>query len=397
MKIGVPNETRDGETRVALVPAVVKKLASDQVQVMVEAGAGHRAGAPDKEYEEVGATIVPSAQAEPASTGSVTANLWGQADVILTVTPPTVEQVREMKRGAMLIGSLAPLAHPELVGALREAGVTALATEFIPRISRAQAMDTLSSQANIAGYKAVILGADHCAKMFPMMITAAGTLRPARVFVLGAGVAGLQAIATAKRLGAIVEAYDVRPATKEQVQSLEARFVELPAEQKSEGDQQAETAGGYAKEQSAEQQKKQAALMAKHVTGADVVICTAAVFGKAPPLLVPGDVAKQMHPGTVLVDMAAAPEHGRGNCELTKPGEVITTDHGAAIVGLLNLPARVPNHASLAYANNMQALLKTLIEEGQIKLDLEDQVHAGACIVHDGEVRNEMVKEAVSA
>ncbi|MFW6060335.1 MAG: Re/Si-specific NAD(P)(+) transhydrogenase subunit alpha [Phycisphaeraceae bacterium] len=378
----MPNEVRDDETRVALVPAVVKKLAGENVQIVVESGAGQRAGAPDAEYEEAGATIA-----------SDEAAVWREADVVLRVTPPTAEQVRAMKSGAMLIGSLAPLAHPELVAALREAGVTALACEFIPRISRAQAMDTLSSQANIGGYKAVILGADSCAKMFPMMITAAGTLRPARVFVLGAGVAGLQAIATAKRLGAIVEAYDVRPATKEQVQSLDARFVELP----SEGGADAETSGGYAKEQSEEQQKKQAELMAKHVVGADVVVCTAAVFGKAPPLLVPGDVAQRMGAGTVLVDIAAAPEHGRGNCELTEPGQIITTENGATIVGLLNLPARVPNHASLAYANNMQALLKTLIEDGQIKLNLEDQVHDGACIVHNGEVRNELVREAVNA
>lgn len=383
MQISVPNETRDGETRVALVPPVVKKLANESVGIHVERHAGHRAGSPDAEYEQAGATLIEADAPE----------LWSEADVVLTVGPPAPERVRAMKRGALLIGSLAPVTHPELIGAARDAGVTLLATEFIPRISRAQAMDTLSSQANIAGYKAVLLGADHCAKMFPMMITAAGTLRPARVFIIGAGVAGLQAIATAKRLGAIVEAYDVRPATKEQVQSLDARFVELPAESGAD----AETAGGYAREQSDEQQKKQAALMARHVIGADVVVTTAAVFGKAPPLLVPADVANQMRPGSVLVDIAADPAHGRGNCELTEPGETITTDHGAHIVGLLNLPARVPNHASLAYANNMHALLKTLVAEGQVKLDFEDQVHNEACIVHEGEIRNELIREAVTS
>ena len=382
LRILVPNEIGDGETRVALVPAVVKKLVGEHVQVVFESGAGHSAGFPDAEYEDAGAKLL-----EPGAEG------WSEAEVVLTVDSPSPERVGAMKRGALLIGSLGPLTHPELVAAARGAGVTALATEFIPRISRAQAMDTLSSQANIGGYKAVLLGADHCAKMFPMMITAAGTLRPARVFVIGAGVAGLQAIATAKRLGAIVEAYDVRPATKEQVESLDARFVELPAQDSAD----AETAAGYAREQSEEQQGKQAETMARHVTGADVVVATAAVFGKAPPMLVSADVVNTMRPGSVLVDIAADPAHGRGNCEATIPGQIVTTDHGVTIVGLLNLPARVPNHASLAYANNMQALLKTLIDEqGQIKLDFEDQVHNEACVVHEGEIRNELLREAVA-
>jgi NAD(P) transhydrogenase subunit alpha len=266
-----------------------------------------------------------------------------------------------------------------------EKQITAIATEFIPRISRAQAMDTLSSQANLGGYKAVIMGAEHCPKVFPMMITAAGTLSPAKVFIIGAGVAGLQAIATARRLGAVVEAYDVRPATKEQVQSLGARFVELEMETTD-----AETSGGYAKEQTEEQQRKQTELMTKHIIGADVVVTTAAIFGKAPPMLISKDVVGQMHTGSVIVDLAASPEHGRGNCELTKPGEIFVTDNDVRIVGTLNLPSLLPTHASQAYANNMYNLLQELIVEGEIKIDLEDEIQKGAVVAHQGQIRIEM-------
>ncbi len=373
MKLFIPKETAGGETRVAMIPAVVKKLVKAGAQVAVEAGAGAAAHFPDQGFTEVGAEI------DAAGAG------WNDADVVLMLHRPTPEQADRLKSGAVVIGMLQPTLNKDLMARLAERKITAISMEFIPRISRAQSMDVLSSQANIAGYKAVVMGAEHCAKMFPMMITAAGTLAPARVFIIGVGVAGLQAIATAKRLGAIVEAYDVRPATKEQVQSLGARFVELPMDTAD-----AETAGGYAKEQSAEQQKKQTELMAKHITGADVVVTTAAIFGKAPPMLVPADVVAKMSSGSVVVDMAAAPEHGRGNCELTKPGEVTRTDNGVTIVGTLNLPSLVPTHASQAYANNMANLLKELIVENAIKINLEDEVQNGAVITHDGQVRKEI-------
>ncbi len=378
MKLSVPKQSGQGETRVALTAQVVKKLVGMEVEVVVESGAGEGANIRDQAYTDAGATVAPSDGEAPAA-------IWAEADVVTVINPPSESQIAQMKEGAVLVGMLAPFQNAELMRKLADRKVTAVSLEFIPRISRAQAMDVLSSQANIGGYKAVLLGADHCSKMFPMMITAAGTLAPAKVFIIGVGVAGLQAIATAKRLGAIVEAYDVRPATKEQVQSLGARFVELPMETAD-----AETAGGYAKEQTEEQQRKQTELMTKHIVGADVVVTTAAVFGKAPPMLIPADVVKQMPPGGVIVDLAANPEHGRGNCELTKPGEVSTTDNGVTIVGTLNLPSLIPTHASQAYANNVFNLLKEMIVEGQLKINLEDEVQDGGIITHDGQVRKDL-------
>ena len=361
MKLAVVRQLTAGESRVALTPQVVKKLAGAGLEVLIESGAGTGAHHDDASYTEAGA-IVASSEA---------ASLWQQADLVVTIDPPGTDQIGHLRRGAVLIGMLAPLRDIDTVTTLAEAGVTSFSMEFIPRISRAQPMDVLSSQANIAGYKAVLLAANAGSKIYPMMITAAGTIAPSRVLVIGAGVAGLQAIATAKRLGAIVEAYDVRPVVKEQVQSLGARFVELPIET---GDAQAE--GGYAKEQSDEQRRKQAELMAKHVIGADAVISTAAVFGKAPPLLITRDVVERMHSGAVIVDMAADADAGRGNCEMTEPGSNVTTPGGVLIVGHTNLPSLVPVHASQAYANNMHALLKELIVDGQIKLDLEDEIAA---------------------
>ncbi|HEX7011033.1 MAG TPA: NAD(P) transhydrogenase subunit alpha [Phycisphaeraceae bacterium] len=387
MKIAVPRQSRDGETRVALVPQVIKRLVGAGLEVLVEAGAGHGSSISDEACRQAGARVVGGA-------GSVAADLWTQADVVLVVQPPQLDQAGLLKPGAVLAGLLSPLTNPQLVRVLQERGVTAFAMEFLPRISRAQSMDVLSSQANLAGYKAVILAADHCPKIFPMMMTAAGTLAPARVFVLGAGVAGLQAIATAVRLGAVVEAYDVRPATREQVQSLGARFVELPLTT-----QQTQTAGGYAHELSEEQKRQQAQLMAKHVIGADAVITTAAVFGKAPPMLIPADVAAQMSPGSVIVDLAADPHAERGNCQLTRPGQVYTFDGaagGVTIIGTLNLPRLVPVHASFAFANNMQAFLKEIVAEGQVRLNLEDEIQNGACIVHEGQVRNELVQRTLT-
>ena len=291
---------------------------------------------------------------------------------------------------SVVVGMLAPLKQVEAAKALAARNITAFSLEFIPRISRAQAMDVLSSQANIGGYEAVIRAAAACPKMFPMMITAAGTIAPSKVFVIGAGVAGLQAIATAKRLGAVVEAYDIRPAVKEQIQSLGARFVELPLTRAD-----AQTEGGYAREQTDEDRQKQVELMTRHVIGADCVITTAAVFGKPPPLLIPDPVVQQMRPGSVLMDLAADPDAGRGNCEATRPGQQYTTPNGVLIDGTLNLPALKPVHASQAYANNMLAFLKELILDGQLKIDLEDQVQGGAAITHGGKVVNEMVEKAL--
>ncbi len=383
MKLAVPKQTEHDETRVALTAQAVKKLVGMGVQVVVESGAGEAAHIDDEAYRKAGATVVPR-------DGEAPPQIWAEADVVAVVNPPLDSQAALMKPGSMLVGMLSPLHNTGLVRTLCDHKVTAVSLEFIPRISRAQAMDVLSSQANIGGYKAVLLAADKCPKMFPMMITAAGTIAPAKVFVIGVGVAGLQAIATAKRLGAIVEAYDVRAVTKEQVLSLGARFVELPTAAQDD----AET-GGYAKEQTEEERKQQADLMAKHITGADVVITTAALFGKAPPLLVPADVVKDMKQGAILVDMAADRTAGRGNCELTRPGEVVTTDNDVTLIGTLNLPGLVPGDASSVYANNVLNLLKELLDEGNLKIDLTDELQKGAIITHDGLLVNEMVKQAM--
>ncbi|MFW5682688.1 MAG: Re/Si-specific NAD(P)(+) transhydrogenase subunit alpha [Phycisphaeraceae bacterium] len=386
MKIGVAKAAGEGETRVAMTPSVGRKLIRQGIELVIESGAGAGASASDDAFREVGATIAD----EPGG-------VWGECDIVLSLDPPNPEGIKQMKEGAALLGMLAPYQRHDIVHACREAKVTAFAMEVLPRISRAQAADTLSSQANIGGYKAVLIAANHCPKVFPMMITAAGTLSPAKVFVLGAGVAGLQAIATAKRLGAVVEAFDVRAATKEQVESLGGRFVELPQEEA----QDDKATGGYAKEQTEEQQKKQAELLAKHVTAADAVITTAAVPGKAPPMLVPQDVVDQMLPGSVVLDMAASPDHGRGNCEATKPGEVYTTDRGVTLVGTLNLPSLVPVHASQVFANNMNAFLKEILDvpkegEPSVKINLEDDMVKGACVTHDGEIVHEQVKAVVT-
>ena len=383
MIIGIPRQSDPAETRAAMSPAVVKKLASEKVQFAIEAGAGVGSGTSDDQFREVGATIV-----DPSQAGEV---IWSQADVVVTINPPGPENAGRMKEGAVLVASAAPLVNHDLVRACRDRKVTLFSMEFLPRTTRAQAMDVLSSQANLGGYKAVLLGADACPKMFPMMMTAAGTLAASKVLIIGVGVAGLQAIATAKRLGAVVEAYDVRAATKEQVLSLGARFVELPGAKQDD-----KATGGYAKEQTEEERQKQAELMAKHVVAADVVVTTAAVFGKTPPLLIPRDVVEKMHAGSVVVDMAADPFAGRGNCEATHPGETYTTDHGVTLVGTLNLPRLLPVHASQAYATNMQNFLGEFItKEGELKLNLEDEIQKGAAITHDGAVVNTMVSEKI--
>jgi NAD(P) transhydrogenase subunit alpha len=382
MRVAVPRQTEGHERRVALTPAAAKKLIAKGVQVAVQSGAGVGAHHSDEAYTQAGAQIVHDADA---------ASLWPQADVVVTVQPPTAAEAGMLREGAVVVGMLAPLKRGDLVQALASRRVTSFSLDFLPRTTRAQSMDVLSSQANMGGYKAVLLAAAASPRMFPMMITAAGTISPAKVFVIGAGVAGLQAIATARRLGAVVEAFDVRAVVEEQVKSLGARFVKLPLPV---GD--AQTAGGYAKELSEEDRRKQSELMARHVIGADCVITTAAVFGKAPPLLIPGEVVGQMKAGSVIIDLAADPDAGRGNCELTKPGQVHTTPGGVLIDGTLNLPASLSVDASQAYANNMLAFLDEVVKNGQLTINLNDEIQKGACITHGGTVMNELVKQSIN-
>ncbi|MEM9419442.1 MAG: NAD(P) transhydrogenase subunit alpha [Planctomycetota bacterium] len=380
------------ETRTPLTPAVVKKLVKAGLDVTVEPGLGSKSFIADQDFLDAGATL--------AGEGH---HAWEDADIVVKTDSPTPKQIGRMREGTAVVGLLSPTLEHDVVRAAVDAKVSAVSLEFVPRTSRAQSMDVLSSQANLAGYKAVLLGASHCPKLMPMMITAAGTLSPGRVMVVGVGVAGLQAIATAKRLGAIVEAYDVRPATKEQVLSLGARFIELPNAGGG------ETEGGYAKEQTDEERAEQAELMAKHVTGSDVVVTTAAVFGKAPPVLIPADVVADMKPGSVIVDLAANEAHGRGNCELTQPSQIITTDNQVTIVGTTNLPGTLPVHASSVFANNVWALLETMIEppepvdeesnaapqQPSLKIDLDDDIHVGALITHAGQIVNDLVKDMI--
>lgn len=382
MKISVPKQDQQGETRVPVVPAVVKKLAALGADVLVDAGAGVGSHHTDTAYTAAGATVLAGDQ-----------SAWEQGDIVVTIHPPTPEQAAKLKEGSVLIGMLSPLRHPKVVDALVARGVTSFAMEFVPRISRAQPMDALSSQANVGGYMAAVLAAGACPKMFPMMITAAGTLAPSKVFVIGAGVAGLQAIATAKRLGAVVEAYDVRPVVKEQVQSVGGRFVELPTTK-----QDAQTAGGYARQQTDDDRRRQVELMAKHVIGADAVITTAAIFGKAPPMLIPGDLVVQMKPGSVIVDLAADAQAGRGNCEVTKPRQRYTTENGVVIEGSDNLPAMAPVHSSQLYANNIIAFLKEILPgEGKLELNLEDEIQKTSLITHQGRIVHTLVLQAREA
>jgi NAD(P) transhydrogenase subunit alpha len=370
MKVGVPKELKAGERRVALVPDAVKKLVDAGFEVVVEREAGAHANLTDADYEEAGASV-----------GD--ANAVSSADAIVRVAAPGPDETPAA--GKVLIGFLSPLNSPDLVRRLADARVTSFAMEAIPRTTRAQAMDALSSQAVVAGYRATLAGARELGKFMPMLITAAGTAKPARVLVLGAGVAGLQAIATAKRLGAVVEAYDVRPAVKEEVESLGAKFVQIEVQQGGEGS----GSGEYAKEVSADVQRRQQELLADRVAAADIVVTTAAVPGRPAPKLVGADMVRAMRPGSVIVDMAA--ETG-GNCELTEPGQVVVKD-GVTIDGTLNLPSQMPYHASLLYGNNVVNLLKHLAPEGTLALDFEDEITAGAAITHDGEIVNERVKQ----
>ena len=357
MRVAVPRETAPGERRVALVPETVSRLRDAGFEIRVERGAGEAAGFLDESYVEAGAEVVDS-----------TALLDGAGGVV-RVAKPSPQEVESLARGTILIGFLQPLTDTEGISRLREQGVDAFAMESIPRITRAQAMDALSSQATVAGYKAVLLAADRVPKLFPMLMTAAGTIAPVRALVIGAGVAGLQAIATARRLGAVVSGFDVRPAVQEQVESLGASFLDL-------GVRAEETAGGYATELTPEQQKRQQAALEQRIPDFDVVITTAAVPGRPAPKLIPGSAVERMRPGSVIVDLAA--ESG-GNCELTVPGEVV--EHGGvSIVGTTNLPSLMAYHASQLYSRNIAALLQHLAPNGELALDWDDEITSGACV-----------------
>lgn len=375
MKIGMLSETLPGEHRVALVPDVAAKLAASGFTVIMEAGAGERAGFTDDAYRAVGVVVEADRWA-----------LLSTANVVLTVQPPRLEDVARLQAGAATISFLQPATQGALVEALAARGVTAFSLDLVPRISRAQSMDALSSQASLAGYKAVLMAANRLGKFFPMLMTAAGTIPPARVLVLGAGVAGLQAIATARRLGAVVEAYDVRPAVKEEVKSLGATFLEFELEAQEGG-------GGYAREQSEAFLTRQRELLTKHVATADVVITTAAVPGRQAPLLVTAPMVKGMRPGSVIVDLAA--ETG-GNCEVTEPGQVVKVD-GIWVDGTINVPSTVALHASQLYARNVTNLLQHLVSDGELKLDFQDEITRGCCVTHAGQVINERARQLIGA
>jgi len=376
MRIAVPNESRGGERRVALVPDVIKRLTAKGHEVVVESGAGERALIPDALFEEAGARI---AQGDSVLDG---------ANVVVRVTPPSSEEIDKLPDGSALIAFLAPLTSPDTTRALASAGVTAFAMEAIPRITRAQSMDALSSQATVSGYRASLIAAQELGRFLPMLTTAAGTIPPAKVLVLGAGVAGLQAIATARRLGAQVTAFDVRSVVKEQVESLGAKFLELDI------GADAEAAGGYARELTPEEQQRQQEALNESLTAFDAVITTALIPGRPAPKLVTAAGVHNMRPGSVIVDLAG--EAG-GNCELTQPGETIVEDD-VVITAPLNLPATMPEHASQLYSRNIQSLLELITgEEGQLELNFDDEVVAGACITRDGEIVHEGAKAAAGA
>src|SRR5437762_1453246 len=371
MKIGVVRETGPGDRRVALVPGTVGRLAKGGNQLVVERGAGEASSFPDKLYTEAGASI---------------GDVWS-AEMVLKVARPSDEEIGKLRTGTVLIAFLSPLTNHSLVRDLARRGVTALSMDAIPRITRAQPMDALSSQATVAGYKAVLLAAAALPKFFPMLTTAAGTIAPAKAFIIGAGVAGLQAIATARRLGAVVEAFDTRPVVKEQVQSLGAKFLEVDLGETGEG------AGGYAKELSEEAHRKEVELLAKAVKENDIIITTAAIPGRPAPKLITADMVRSMRPGSVIVDLAA--ETG-GNTELTQAGKVIDVD-GVRIDGTTNIPSTMPYHASQMYSRNIQSLLGLMLtKEGKLNLDMNDDVIKGTVITKDGDVVHEATKKAIA-
>jgi NAD(P) transhydrogenase subunit alpha len=371
MRIGVVRETTPGERRVALVPETVGRLAKSGNEVVVERGAGEASSFPDRMYTDAGGTI---------------GDAWS-ADLVLKVARPSDDELGRIREGAVLIAFLQPLTNHELVRELARRRVTALSMDAIPRITRAQSMDALSSQATVAGYKAVLLAAVALPRFFPMLTTAAGTIAPAKALIIGAGVAGLQAIATARRLGAVVEAFDTRPVVKEQVQSLGAKFLEVDLGETGEG------AGGYAKELSEEAHRKEVELLAKAVKENDIIVTTAAIPGRPAPKLITADMVRSMKPGSVIVDLAA--ETG-GNTELTQAGKVIDVD-GVRIDGTTNLPSTMPYHASQMYSRNIQSLLGLMItKEGKLNLDMNDDVIKGTVITKDGDVVHEQTKKILT-
>jgi NAD(P) transhydrogenase subunit alpha len=367
--VGVLTETWPTETRVAVVPEIAAKLRATGVRVLIQRGAGSAAHFPDSLYSDVEFS-------DPTT-------ILGSADVLLKVQPPSPSEVNALKKGSVVIGFMQAYARPDLVRALTEGGITSFAMELVPRISRAQSMDALSSQASVSGYKAVLIAANALERFLPMLTTAAGTIRPAQVLVIGAGVAGLQAIATAKRLGAVVEAYDVRSATKDQVKSLGAKFIETGVS--------AEGTGGYARELTAEEKSKQQEVLDARIAASDAVISTASVPGRAAPRIISRAAVERMKAGSVIIDIAA--EQG-GNCELTRAGETVVHG-GVKVVGPLNLPASLPYHASEMYARNVFNLLKPALAKGELAIDWSDEVFAGAVLTHGGQIKHEATRAAV--
>ena len=376
MKIAVAKEIEVGERRVALIPDAVARLTKQGIEILVERGAGEAAFFTDEAYEAAGAAIVADA-----------ASLWSEGDIVVKVAPPKDSEIGYLREGSILVSFLNPLGNPAIVAQLASRKATAFSMEMIPRTSRAQSMDALSSQAGVAGYKAVLMAAAASPKFFPMLTTAAGTIRPAKAFVMGAGVAGLQAIATARRLGAIVEAFDIRPAVKEEVQSLGAKFVEVKLEENT------VAAGGYAKEISEDSKKRSRELVAEHVAAADVVITTAQVPGKKAPLLVTEEMVANMKRGAVIVDLAA--EQG-GNCACTEPGKDVMVN-GVTIIGPINLPSSMPVHASQMYAKNISTLVQLMVKDGNLELNFEDDIIDGTCVTSGGKIRNQRVHDALEA
>jgi NAD(P) transhydrogenase subunit alpha len=377
MKVGVAKETAPGERRVALVPEALGKLQAAGLEILVESGAGAGSAIPDSAFADAGATVVPTDQ------------LYAQSDVVLKVAKPSSAEVGKLRSGQAVVGFLQPLIDPQGAKALADAGVTAISLDAIPRtLSRAQTMDALSSQANVGGYKAVLIAANAYPRYFPLLTTAAGTAKPANVLILGIGVAGLQAIGTAKRLGAVVHAYDVRPETREQAESLGAKFVKLKTTIDATG------AGGYARELTPEERSAQQAELNEVIGGMDVVITTAQVPGRKPPVLVTADAVAKMKPGSVIVDMAASALGG--NCELSKAGETVVTDNLVTILAPENLPASMPIGSSQFYARNISALLLQLIKEGQLTVDPEDEIGGPVTITHGGEIRSDAVKKLLA-
>jgi NAD(P) transhydrogenase subunit alpha len=378
MIVGAPCEVHASERRVALVPTVLPALKQVGLEVLVESSAGERAGFRDGEYEANGARLAPDR-----------ASLFAAADIVVAVHGPGGAGDADLKLfgpGQILVGLFDPLGKSAVVPAIAATGATAFSLELLPRVSRAQPMDALSSMATIAGYKAALMAAGTLHKLYPLMMTAAGTITPARVLIVGAGVAGLQAIATSRRLGAVVYAYDVRPAVKEQVESLGARFLEIDV-----GSADAEASGGYARAMGEEFYRKQRELMGGAVADSDVVITTAAVPGKKSPVLITEEMVKRMRPGSVIVDLAA---EGGGNCELTRPGDTVE-HHGVHVIGPVNLPSAIPYHASQMYARNITAFVRNLVKDGQVNLNLEDPIVRETLLTHAGEVQSAAVRESL--